>query len=395
MSVGFTDTTVAPGANYTYDVDARNAAGASPPTAPVAIDVPIAGARDPLKRPFSVPAYPNVSVGSGAQTTPAGLLARTGHIAVKPQEIPMGMDPSQPLTEFMMNAGQQGDRCAALGPFTPAIIIPFPSALIIPSSSDNYPPGFVGAGTAYDRLEGGNFGHCPGLAPCAGHFGKHGSLIDDATGGGSGGSGMSTIAGTIRSGEFANGTYGDRVTFLGATFGAIRHTLRIDLMTADLSALNGTGWTWPANKADGGATTPGNNNFYSSLIAACVEGALFVLPQTLNLASLGLTTIPGKQLAWTLLYYGARPANTQHNSTWAIATEWSLTGRVAAADGVSPCEFQTLYGFPMATGPTTAFGKDMNAIIQKLAVVINDGPASIGGPGARLQPAAPPLALAA
>lgn len=349
--------------------------------------------RNPLLRPFAVGAYPNVSVGSGATTVPAGLLARSGHIAVKPQEIPMNMDPSQVLTEIFKNAGQNGDRCASIGPFTPPISIPFPSGLVITSSSDNYPSSFVGSdGTS--RYEGGNFGHCSGLPPCSGHFGKQGTLVDDAIGGASGGSGLSTTAGTIRSGELANGTYGDTVTFLGATFGAIRHTLRIDLMTADLSSKNGTGWTWPASTADGGATDPSNKNYYSNPNIANVEGALFVLPQSLDLESLQLTTVAAKQFAWTLLNYGARPCNTQGNSTWAIATEWSLTGRVAAADGVSACEFMSLYGYPMATSPDTPFGKDMNAIITNFGVVTNEGSngATIGGPGTRLQPAAPALA---
>lgn len=344
---------------------------------------PVAQTRDPEVWPFSVPAWPNRSQCTGALTVPAGLVARTATLAVKAQEIPMGMDPTQPLTEVYQNSGQQGNRCVGQAPLN--IKIPFNPQLVVPSSSDNYPPCFIGA-DGVSRYEGGQFCHCgAGQDVTAGHFGLKGTIVDDALGGGSGGSDISTLAGTIRYLEFTKGTAGDKVTVAGSLVPAIRHVIRIDVSVKDLSALNGTGFTWPATKADTGATQPGNANYYSSRVKEAVEGALFVLPQTLDLSTLGLTTIPGKMLAWTFQQFGARPCNTNHNLVWALATEWSTVGRVVD-------EFQGLFGFSMNAAATDLFGKDMNSIITRFVVVTNDGPNSIGGPGTPLQPPAPALA---
>lgn len=293
--------------------------------------------------------------------------------------------------------------------------IPYNQSLIVPSSTDNYPPAFIGAttdGTGNLRYEGGNFAHCTnGALPTAGHFGSRGTIIDDATGGASGGSGLSTLYGTIRYLEFTNGTDGSTATVGGYTFPCIRHCLRIDLRTTDLSVgtvppgtpggalaplATAPGYRWPANKADSGYNSASDPNYYSNSVAAICEGALLAIPWTVDLNTLGLTTKPAKQLAWTFQNFGCRPANTQHGSTWAIATEWSVgtggaTQRVAIAPPLTDTssEFFNLFGFPMYASPGSAFAIDMNIIITNLQVVDNDTQTNIGGGGTPLTYAAP------
>lgn len=361
------------------------------------------GTRSALTWPFGINTWPNQPIGTGATYIDGKIPARvnTSTGASKPQEIPMGTDQTQPSVQIFQNAGQTGNRCLSTGSFSPAITIPYNQLLVIPSAGDNYPPAFIGAsgdGPGNLRYEGGNFAHCTnGGLITAGHFGNHGTMVDNAVGGGSGGSGLSTFAGTIRFGEFTNGTDGvTTATVSGYTFKTIRHCLRIDLRVSDLGqGLDGKGYSWPANKADGGYNQPANNNYYSGVVPSLVNGTLLAIPQTVDLNSLGLTTKPGKQLAWTFQNFGARCANTQHNSTWAIATEWSVsaggaTQRVAQANlGDTNSEFFNLFGFPMFTPSTTAFGKDMNIIIQKLSVVSNDSATNIGGGGTPITALAP------
>ena len=329
---------------------------------------------------------------------PAKLKARTAALSFKPQEIPMGMDPTQPIVALIQNSGQTGDRCSPnTSPPTTLARIPFDGSLIVPSSTDNYPPAFVGNPTTdpLGRFEGGNFGHCtPATSPpYAGHFGKHGTLIDDGVGGGSGGSGLSTLAATIRYGEFGKGTFGDKVMVAGRPASRDPPSHPVDLSVADLGqGLDGKGYVWPANKADGGFNQSGNNNYYSGPVVQLVNGALLVLPMDLDLGDLGLVEDAALQLAWTWQRYGARTANTQHGNTLAIATEWSTTGRVAPADGTLSGGFYDLYGFSMASGPNAQITHDMNKVIAVAAVVINDSASAIGGAGNPLEPLAPPLA---
>lgn len=350
---------------------------------------PPPGPRTALAWPGSVGAYPNISQGTGAQYDLHVLAARTGNNAFKPQEIPMGMDATQPVTGVYQNSGQQGNRCAD-GPNGHVLLgsVPFDQNLVVPSETTNYPPAFIGA-DGVSRFEGGNFGHCAkGGTPYAGHFGNRGSIIDDAVGGGSGGSGLSTLYGTIRWGELTHGTAGERITMGGKTFALVRHTVRVDLSVQDLSPA-GSGWRWPANKADNGYQTS-----YKGRIASLVNGSCLVLPQTIDLESFiaGLRTVAGAQFAWIFYNYGGYVANTQNGLLMAIATEWSTAGRVGAPiTSPNQGEFYNLYGYPMVASPSSAYGSDMNAITTNLAVIKNNAVGSIGGGGTPLQPPAPPF----
>lgn len=356
--------------------------------------------RSALTWPFAVGSWPNQPVGTGATYTNAKLAARTAATAVKSQEIAMGMDQTQPTTEIFQTV-ENGNRCGPTTPYSPIEQVPFNQSLIVPSSTDNYPNVFLGAltdGSGNLRYEGGYFAHCTnGGTAGAGHFGQRGTIVDNAVGGGSGGSGVSTLGGTIRYLEFTNGTDGSTATVGGFTFPCIRHCLRIDLACSDMGqGLDGNGFVWPANKADGGYNQVGNNNYYSGSVPSLVNGALLAIPQTVNLNTLGLTTNPGKQLAWTLQNFGCRTCNTQHGSVWAICTEWSVSSsgslqRVAIAPPLTDTssEFFGLFGFPMYASATAAFGADMNILITNLYVVSNDSETNIGGGGTPLTYGAP------
>ena len=85
---------------------------------------------------------------------------------------------------------------------------------------------------------------------------------------------------------------------------------------------------WPAVKADGyavgwyGAAT-GNTN------TAMRMGALLAIPPSVDLASLGLQTEPGRQIAWTLQNYGAYVVDDTYGPSFAIEAERGRAGTCA------------------------------------------------------------------
>ena len=90
-------------------------------------------------------------------------------------------------------------------------------------------------------------------------------------------------------------------------------------------------------------------------------------------------------LAWTLQSYGAYLVD---DSAWSSASICVEEGPA----GLFEQQFQSDWGFALATnGTTSSFAVDFAKILEKLVVVDNNSPTSIGGGGAPLQPLAAPL----
>jgi hypothetical protein len=320
-----------------------------------------------LQQPYSSTSIWNMPVGTGAQYATVTLNAVDGMSA---DESVVLMDPTAPQTAIEQGQGSQsGGRCPLGG--TTLAMAPIPGGVVVPDSSHNDGFAIVGSDGA-SLIEGGQFARCtPGAPATADSVNAAGNVYDSGQLGATGGSGLSILGGLLRAGDLAPGT-------------ETRHALRlnIDGETDLYRGTKATCFVWPAVRCDGyGPSRYGGSN------PALRMGALLAIPQTVSLASLGLKSQAAQELAWTLQNYGAYLVN---DSTRPVVTFGTTQG-----DASFIAQFQQEWGFPFATVGTStqssAWAADVQTIIGHLDVVVNNGPASVGGGGAPLQPLAPPL----
>ncbi len=116
-------------------------------------------------------------------------------------------------------------------------------------------------------------------------------------------------------------------------------------------------------------------------------GALLAIPAATNIASLGMETEPGKQLAWTLQNYGAYIVDDTYGPGVAFSAEQGPDGSVQQ-------QFKSDYGIAMEqrVRDNTPWTRDMQRLVKALYVVDNNTANSIGGGGTPRQPLAPAIA---
>jgi hypothetical protein len=305
-------------------------------------------------------------IGSGADYVPANIAPPTAKTLISDQDV-IVMDPSAPLTPLLPNGAGWGggDRCSGSG--SAFASVPIPSDFMVSSNGHNdalavvMPDGqTVLQGQPFARCVAGGMGTVMVMAPSDNLYGS-GIL------GAHGGSGLSSLGGTIRLNELVPG-------------GVIRHALKVNLDAAT-DLYPSPGFRWPAIRHD--SCAPG---CYGGSVPALEMGSLLAIPTTVNINALGLETAPGRMLAWTLQNYGAYVADNTAQSTFSIETEDSPSGSLVT-------QFQQTWGFPFEApaGNGTPWSHDINVILTNLAVVANNGPSSIGGGGTPLQPLAPPI----
>jgi hypothetical protein len=197
-----------------------------------------------------------------------------------------------------------------------------------------------------------------------------------------GGSGMSSIGGTVRVGELLPG-------------GTIPHALKINLYGKRYYFFDRRdatpGYRWPAFSADGYAGDSSNTCAYDGAVPALKMGALLALRPDFGVAA--LRTEPAKILARAFIDYGAYVVDDTCWDVYALTTEWGPDGRVTD-------EFAKAWGFPIETSATAActdegqecrWARDMAAIFTSLQVVDNNAPGAVGGGGSPRRPLAPPV----
>ncbi len=202
--------------------------------------------------------------------------------------------------------------------------------------------------------------------------------------GGHGGSGLSSIGGTLRATDFANDA-------------PIRHALKINLRPYQMymdRTKKKCEKRWPAKNCDNHWSKHVNHKGYaSSHVRGLVEGALLALPPNLTYTDLGITTAAGKKFFDVLQDFGAYLADGSGTGE-RVRNSFSATYEADAA-------FRQRYGHSLeAYGnknapPNNTQGqwmRDIRTIISHLHVVDDNGPTSIGGHGAaRRAPMAPPF----
>ncbi|OLF19277.1 hypothetical protein BU204_02705 [Actinophytocola xanthii] len=413
--------------------EAARATGLSlAPAAPV--DDPFPTSRDVFQWPFARDSIWNMPIGSAARYHDAGFqplnpadplatgdqyIARNGY---RIEHEIICLRPDAPLTDVWWNAGsfnEAADRCTIMDDPSngnrPRLLdrIPIPSNWTFHEGT-NAGEGKVngcfcgirpadGSGTARELVGLFAFARCaPGTHAAArmvsssttgnwplswrltgsdifgeGRFGEHG------------GTHLSVLGGALRLGELRPGG------------GRIRHALKLILpQRVQWHAPDGANnWVWPAFNGD---SNSGNQGFDQHV----VQGALYALPPTLELAALGLETEPARQIAWTLQNYGAYCVDTTPAQTCAVGVEVGPAGDFRE-------QFRADWGFPMErhvyTNPNIArlrqdysgwsdgantgpWIRDLDRVFSNLHVITNNGPNTIGGGGTPRQPLAPPFA---
>ena len=281
-------------------------------------------------------------------------------------------DPTAPATAVQKNGGQHSNTCSGSGTLATELI---PSALLVPGTARNNQFAIIES-DGQTIVEGGAFARCVAGGPAtASSIAAFGTLFGDGVTGGSGGSNLSTLGGTLRPGEIAPGRQG------------ARHALRVNIDGPhDLwPGATATCFRWPATKCDGYGPAGGKAPAYGGTNPKLTMGALLAIPASVDLTTLGLSPA-GLEVAWTMQNFGAYVVNDSARSVFTIATE---TGDASTVD-----QFQADWSFPFETvdaSGSSPWGRDVQTIISHLSVIDNNGSNSVGGGGSPHQPLAPPL----
>src|SRR3989442_14566481 len=171
-------------------------------------------------------------------------------------------------------------------------------------------------------------------------------LLKTGKSGAHGGSMLSSLGGVIRLGELVPG-------------GTIRHALKVNLFGRDNYYTGSGSFRWPATTADGCA--PG---CYGGSVPALRMGSLLALPPSFDVNAMGLETGgPAKILAHAFQDYGAYTVDDAAWSVYAIATEYSPSGKVDD-------EFRAAWNFTISpANRDVPWARDMDLIFGALAVV--------------------------
>lgn len=326
------------------------------------------GIRDPYSWPFSSQSIWNMPLGTDAQFSLTGLLPvsgkpMTGNISV------IILRPDAPLVSLFENgaAWTGGDRCVAEG--AELFQLPVPDDFIVPNNRENnslaalLPDGrTIKQAQPFARCVPGGLATALVAYPDADIFGA-------GREGASGGSGLSSLGGTLRVGELRPG---------GAP---VRHTLKLSVSAENLMACSDPAdcYRWPAVRGD--ASAP---NEYTGELPELTMGSLLALPPTVTVEDLALETEPGRMLAQVLADYGGYVSNQTGASIYALSVE---TG----PDGDFMDQFQQDWGLSFEADAGTPWTNDVVKIFQELRVVTNNTLESVGGGGLPVVPLAPPL----
>jgi hypothetical protein len=218
------------------------------------------------------------------------------------------------------------------------------------------------------------------------------SILEDGTFGAHGGSGLSSIGGSIRLGELLSDT------------GPIRHALKIEVnnfwyygrkVLNPKTDYNGgrTQYLWPATGSNSGCC-PGSYNGTEPHVA---PGALLAIPAS-DANQVNTTTVIGHKIKSAMIDYGAYLVDgsgpTSHGPPHANKAAFCM-------DALVNDEMRRHYGYAMTypdgVSPSDPEDKgaalywDLLHIFRHLQAVVNNGPHSVGGGGTPRVPTKPPI----
>lgn len=226
------------------------------------------------------------------------------------------------------------------------------------------------------------------------------SIFGDGTGGAHGGSGLSSIGGSIRLGE------------LLPQAPPIAHALKIELgnwwyygdkQLNPATADNGgrTQYVWPATGSNEGFHN-GSSGSYTGTNPFVVPGALLAIPAA-RASTVTTTTVVGRQIKDAMVNYGAYivdgsgrgpSKNVAHRNLAAICMDSKVNAEMRAQYGFNmayPHGVASAAADPARTLAEHALYADLLRIFQALHSVSNNQPSSIGGGGVPRVPTKAPI----
>lgn len=334
--------------------------------------VQAATTRHPYDHPFHPDNIWNRPIGTNAQYAPANLDVNLDYFGI--DEDVIITTPSAPLTQVWYNnigwsSNAQNARCFKSGGLIATV--PIPSNFLVLQPAGSTP----NASSAILRRDGRTFYQTQPLARCQ-QGGNAFTLVDyqeaDMFGteyrGAHGGSGLSSIGGTIRLGELTGGE-------------EINHALKVNLYAAKHLAYpadGSPGYRWPAWKADSYAA-----DAYKGSNPKVEMGSLLALLPSYN--ENNLQTEPARKIARALKNYGAYVADDSAWNAIDFAVEQGPEGKVKD-------EFPARWGFNMNMGDKAhPWFRDLQDIFANLHVIDNNSQSSIGGGGSPRTAGAPAL----
>jgi hypothetical protein len=369
-------------ATTALDASAIPPADAGRPDAPDAAPSGDATAyRDPLVQPFASTSIWNMPIGSTATFVAAQIVIPTQNTLQGDEDV-IVLTPTAPETPIYRSTADWNpsiSRCPYDGG---ALLydVPLPANFVVGDTPiSNTPNSGLAVLLADHRTirQTQPFARCSASEPATSDdLFPDVDLYGDGIAGAHGGSGLSAIGGTLRVGELRPGAPPPR------------HALKLELFAAQNYYSDGVKadcYRWPASTCDGYFDDPSSSLEYGGTNPALRPGSLLAIPSSVSIASLGLTTEPARQLAWTLQNYGAYLVDDSAWSSVSICVENGPAGSFEA-------QFQGDYGFSLDTkGTAGPFATDIAKLLGTLNVVSNNAPASVGGGGTPRQPLAAPL----
>jgi len=357
-------------------------------------------ARDPFLWPFSQISIWNMPIGCQAKYVYANLEAPDGLYA--DEDIIIKTTYSDPLVEVRRvgepSYGKKTRRCSgkqSINGSSKYKKIHFPYNLLVPDIGENFAFAIV-APDGRSVYQGNALARCKKGGPIFGihkNFFKdvedlYGSGIMYPNAGGHGGTGLSSIGGTIRAADLEKGV-------------PIRHVLKMNLRGWQYHFGSKKGRCtprWPAVRCD----VRGQKTY--NKVAAIKQGALLALHKNETAERLGIQTSEGRQLFDVLQDYGAYTVDGGGNKGTYLKKEKRNYIRTSiSTTQAALAKFQKLYGHPFEFNygqakkaqPGTKYYQwiqDVKKIVSNLYVIDDNGPNSIGGKGkVRRRPLAPRL----
>jgi len=300
-------------------------------------------------------------IGSKAHYTPANI--RRAYWAGADEEYLYKVKVSDPVRMVYAPGAWGPGRCTGT---RPQGTLRVPNHLIVPDATETRTPNNP---SAFLLPDGETLVQLNPLARCTRGGNVYGwrtpniNIYGDGLRGGHGGSGLSSIGGSIRLGELTRKK-------------PIRHALKINIWARKYLYYSSSipGYRWPADRADSYATQE-----YKGTNPKLVMGTLLAIPPNVTTASLGLKTRPGRKLFHALQNYGGYVVDD---------TAWNAN--VFSVEKGVPEEFHTAFGYKFS-GKSGVFYNDFMKLFKALYIVDNNGPKNVGGGGIPRVPLAPPI----
>src|SRR2546422_4746747 len=306
--------------------------------------------------PFSRDSIWNLPIGANAVYVPGNIKKPTAYGMTTDVDV-LILTPNAPPTDVYYNGDAWSGGRRRHTPRAVLFFAPHPTHLIVLRGTAPKPAGHtphhataILAADGHTLIQGQPMARCTAGGTATMWWWDHGKedLFGTGNSGAHGGSMLSSLGGVIRLGELVPG-------------GAIHHALKVNLLGADNYYSGSGGYRWPATTADGCA--PG---CYGGSVPALRMGSLLALPPSIDVNAMGLETgEPAKILAHAFQDYGAYTVDDAAWSVYAVATEYSPSGKVDD-------EFGAAWNFTISpSSRNVPWARDMDRIFGALAVVDN------------------------